>query len=275
MSEDPYALRHKISRILKAARNDAGLTLLDVAAKTMWSSSKLSRIESGERAPALADVNYLAGIYDVSPEIRDGWLRLAMRARQRPEFDEFSDILSSEEIQFYAGLLTSSRALEQPGLLLPMLLRTNDYHRAVLAASPIRVRDIDRRMSLHAMACSQFLIRKIDFHLVINESALVRAVGGARVMADELEHLLRLAQEKHILVYVLPHDAGWFPGLLEPFTVMRSRADDTLIRTPNVLSRDPDWAAMLISMFDRMTAQSRVGPEAAKLIDQARGGFKG
>ncbi|MFE9138924.1 DUF5753 domain-containing protein [Streptomyces sp. NPDC007355] len=62
---------------------------------------------------------------------------------------------------------------------------------------------------------------RLRLWVVLDESALRRAVGSREIMREQLEHLHSLSTEPHITVQVLPHTAGAHPGLTGQFSLLR------------------------------------------------------
>ena len=65
-----------------------------------------------------------------------------------------------------------------------------------------------------------------DYLLMIDESVLLRDVGGPRVMAEQLELLAEVARRPNVHIRVLPLDKGAFIGSFGPFMVLNMDADD-------------------------------------------------
>ncbi len=71
-----------LSRRLKAARTKAGLSPERVCGATMWSPSKLARIELGEVSITAIEVSFLLNLYGITDEkTRKAYLELAEKDR--------------------------------------------------------------------------------------------------------------------------------------------------------------------------------------------------
>jgi hypothetical protein len=58
-------------------------------------------------------------------------------------------------------------------------------------------------------------------HVLIDESALLRQLGGASVMANQLEHLWAMSERTNIFLGIVPLAHGAYPAMRSPFVVMR------------------------------------------------------
>jgi hypothetical protein len=56
---------------------------------------------------------------------------------------------------------------------------------------------------------------------VVEEHALRRPVGGAAMMAGQLDHLLELMRQPNVNIQVIPHEVGVHPSLKGAFFMLR------------------------------------------------------
>ena len=98
--------------------------------------------------------------------------------------------------------------------LIPDLLQTDEYARAIAAAEPGYETDQQRDDAVAAKAMRrQAVLNGRRLSVVLGEGALYQAVGGAEVMAGQLAHLARLAgQAPAVTLQVLPFSAGAHGG---------------------------------------------------------------
>ncbi|MFF3869480.1 DUF5753 domain-containing protein [Micromonospora sp. NPDC001898] len=102
--------------------------------------------------------------------------------------------------------------------VLPGLLQTEAYARAVLASGPLRVDADDHVESrLRRQAAVFDRPRPPLTVFVIDEAALRR--GHPDVMGPQLDHLASTAQRPDVMVHVLPLSAGLHPGQAGPFII--------------------------------------------------------
>lgn len=73
--------------------------------------------------------------------------------------------------------------------------------------------------------------------VVVNEAVLRRSVGGPEVMADQLNHLIDLADLPNVAIRVVPFGAGLHHGLMSgPFVVLHfpTNGDGKMSEPPTV-----------------------------------------
>jgi hypothetical protein len=96
-------------------------------------------------------------------------------------------------------------------ILVPGLLQTEDYARAVLRGNPDLTDEEIEELVQVRMGRQEILTREIDpvrLWVVLDESVLHRPYGGADVLHAQLKHLLQMSQRPGIDIQVLPYDAG-------------------------------------------------------------------
>jgi len=132
---------------LRHLREEAGLTIEDVAEKLEISPSTVSRMETAQVGVRPRDLRFLLDMYEVSEAEREQLLQIARERRQQQWWQEYADLPNIA----VAGLEEDSSTIWQYSTqLVPGLLQTEAYARAVLRAIRLDARpdDIDRRLDL-------------------------------------------------------------------------------------------------------------------------------
>ncbi|EME60373.1 helix-turn-helix domain-containing protein [Amycolatopsis decaplanina] len=182
---------------LRVARKAARLAATEVADKLAWSQSTISRIETGVRAASAEEVSALLAIYQVTGQRRDALLSLS-RDSEPWWFADAS--LQMKTLAQYEK--EASKIVTFATTLLPDLLQTPSYARATdLSATAIEARRERQKM-----------LGKKKFVAYVDEGALRRQVGGPRVMANQLRHLVSMAERPTVELRVIPFAAGAHPG---------------------------------------------------------------
>jgi len=237
----PIGSRRRLGAELRRLRNDAGLTLDEVAGRMTCSTSKISRLETGKGIPKVPDVRELMRIYGVGSEItQTELLRLVHDGREHGWWEPLTDAVQPE--RFVMESLSRYVALENDAIAVYSfdlgtvhgLLQTEGYMRAVLGTLLPHhgAEEIDRLIELrwHRQAA---LIRDdpppLEMHMLIDESVLRRHVGAPGVMAAQLEHLLEMSGRTNVRIQVLPLSAG----------ILRAHAGQfVLLEIPDALGSD-------------------------------------
>jgi transcriptional regulator with XRE-family HTH domain len=200
---------------LRYYRERAGLSQTELAALVNVSHDVISKIETGERPPAKDFPERL----DAVPELdsRDGltrlWgnLRKGLRNKAIPGW-----------FRPWAHVEAEAATLRwwEP-LVIPGLLQTEDYARAILAARPGGDPDTIDENVTGRMERQAILDRPAAPQLwsVVDEGVLHRRIGDGKVMRDQLEHLADLSARPKVSVQVVPSSAGAHAGLLGAFII--------------------------------------------------------
>ncbi|WP_043471040.1 helix-turn-helix transcriptional regulator [Kitasatospora sp. MBT66] len=103
--------------------------------------------------------------------------------------------------------------------IVPGLLQTEGYARAMLTA--VRPDNLDDLVAAR-MSRQALFEREVPPHawFVVDEQALLRTIGGAQIMIEQLERLLDAGQQPRTVIQVVPASVVAHPGLAGPFTVM-------------------------------------------------------
>jgi transcriptional regulator with XRE-family HTH domain len=194
---------------LHATREKAGLSREDLAARLNYSASLVAMVEGLRRVPQ-AD---FAARCDAALDTAGTFARLQQRLRNLPFAESFRPFAAYEEVA------TSLRSFEHT--LVPGLLQTRDYARAVLAIRPnITEDELDDRVASR-LARQTILDRENPptVWAVIDEEVLHREVGGAEVMYDQLTHLAEMSERPNITLQVIPYSSGIHVGLEGAFVI--------------------------------------------------------
>ncbi len=107
-------------------------------------------------------------------------------------------------------------------LLIPGLLQTEEYARAVLAAAhPASPQDEVERL-VSARMDRQAILDQAGpplLWVILDEGVLTRPVGGPAVMRDQIERLIKAARQPRIVLQVVPLGAGAHAGLAGRFAI--------------------------------------------------------
>jgi transcriptional regulator with XRE-family HTH domain len=221
--QSPTVRRRRLALELRRLREAAKLTCEEVADRLECSASKISRVETGRVSVSPRDVRDMLDIYGVPVEQRAALVQLARDSRQKGWWHAYSDTIQPH-FATYLGLESAASEIRIYEVsLIPGLLQTEDYARAVIRAGMMTgpAEDLDRRVELQ-MARQPALTRDDPPRLwaVLDEAALRRRVGGAGLMRLQLEHLLGLAALPNVALQVIPFGGGAHPAMGRPFVIL-------------------------------------------------------
>ncbi|MCS0638396.1 helix-turn-helix domain-containing protein [Streptomyces sp. LP05-1] len=264
VEHNPTALKLILGAKLRELRTGAGLEPADVDLKLGFSRSKTSRIELGRTGCKQGDAVALLSLYGVEGDARaEEFLRLVEQSRQPDWWRSFSDVLSD----FFAPLVALEGAAAtirtyEP-FYVPGLLQTPDYAEAVVTSGPGRLlpHDVRRRVDLRQRR--QRRLTEPDgprLWAVIDESVLLRTVGGPGVMRAQLEHLITLTERSNVTLQLAPLDVTAAIGVGTGVTYLRFALGDLKDAiyiehlTDSTFSQKPQVVEQYRDMLDRLGA---------------------
>lgn len=220
----PTMRRRRLAAELRQLREAASLTQEDVAGQLEWDPSKLSRIENRQVGIIARDLRKLLDMYGIDDEgVRESYFAMAREGKQRAWWQTYGDVIPSE-YGTLIGLESEATAIsnyEQE--LVPGLLQTEDYARAVIRAfrPDDTAQEVSRRAEVRATR-QQVLSRDDPPRLwaVMSEAAVRRVVGGPAVMAAQLRSLAAERDRQLVTVQILPFTAGEHPAMSGSFVIL-------------------------------------------------------
>ncbi|MEU2164249.1 helix-turn-helix transcriptional regulator [Streptomyces chengbuensis] len=184
---------------LKAQREAADLTQQELADIAFMTRSHIAHIEAGRRTPSKEDAKRLD--------------------RALGTGDVLSSFLPQEDVAV-ADYFETARQLEQQATviqefalsLVPGILQTEGYARAVLrpGATPRSEEECDRLL-VTRLERGQVLSNPVTplVCVLLDEAVLRRHVGNHKIMSEQLNHIVRMAESERVRVHVLPFGVGY------------------------------------------------------------------
>jgi transcriptional regulator with XRE-family HTH domain len=222
MSTGSIVVRRSLGRRLKQLREGAGKTYGDVA-ELQISKAKLARIEAGQVPVKVPDVRTLAWHYGADEATTEQLVDLALNTAEKGWWEPFSKVMPSWFTTYVELESFARQLLTYQSDLVPGLLQTPEYHRAVFAADPLQsAADAERTVELRIERQRSAFERPDPLRItaVLSQGVLARQVGGEAVMAEQRQHLCQLATRPNVSIHVLPWTAGAHPALKGSFTVL-------------------------------------------------------
>ncbi|MCW6006997.1 helix-turn-helix domain-containing protein [Micromonospora sp. CPCC 205371] len=277
VKSSPTTLRRQLGAELRRLRADR--TAADVAAELGWSESKLSRIETAHTGIRPKDLDRLLDVYELAQDARARIRALAGQARQRAWWEAYGDVLPNAYETYIGFEAEATSILVFEALLIPGLLQTDEYARAVFEADGRRHDgrrfddvEIDQKVQVR-MARQAVLTRQPppDLVLIVDEGALRRQVGGPDVLRRQLNWLNEAGERTNITIRVLPFDAGAHSALGGPYTILRfSGGDQPLVycegRTGGVFRTRADEVEGYVVSFDGLRDAALTPRDSARYI---------
>ncbi|OZM73727.1 transcriptional regulator [Amycolatopsis antarctica] len=227
MAEPETTVRSReLGEELRRVLTRAGLTGKQVAHQLDWAQSDISRMLTGRRRMKETDVATFLGICRVRGRERERILALCREANRSGWHQQHGSRLPKQLRTLIDHEDNALRMAEYEGALVPGLLQTGDYARAVISRiANVPEGEVDERVAARLARAAIFGRRTpARYVFYLHEFALRLPVGEAAVMSEQLHHLLRLAVRPYLSLRIVPAAHGAHAGLAGSFRLMEFAA---------------------------------------------------
>jgi transcriptional regulator with XRE-family HTH domain len=213
------ATARELGAQLQALRKSAGLSLRALEKLVGMPNAKISLWENGHRLPSLDDLSDVLDALEVTGDERERLVGMRREAEGPGLLVAGAPTIGAQLAKLIEQEQVARRITEIAPLLVPGLLQTADYARAILGGHP----DTGTRVALR-MGRREILTRSrnpVEFHALIDDEVLVRSIAPPNVMADQLRLLLTMAELPNITIQLVRStQAGYTPMLAGPFILL-------------------------------------------------------
>ncbi|PZG43084.1 hypothetical protein C1I98_18910 [Spongiactinospora gelatinilytica] len=266
----PETPEKRFGRELRRVRKEAGLSQTRVGRACGCSASLVSSVERATRVPQpdfARGLDRLFGLNQFFTRLARGigepltsgpeWY-----ARWIDEFEPGAHTLRSWD-----------------PLLIPGLLQTDDYARAVIAGDLTRPRDVADRVA--ARKTRQLILDRDDppeVWVLIDEGVIRRLIGTPAIMAAQLDRLLELAGRPNITIQVVPFGATTTAGMMSGFIIAELDGGQTAVSIESagegMVSVNAEHVSAVSRRYDRLRAEAHRPDDSLRLIEEARGRWR-
>lgn len=267
--------RERLSRELRRLRVAAGLTGTAAARAAGMSQSKISKIENGMLLPSVADVERLVAVLGAEQAVAEELVGLARTLHTRAESRRVVLQRNAHRRQWEIAQLQARATVHRQFLVgdVPALLQTERYMRAVLASLPQQDRDAAARDRLAAQRVLDDPAKR--FRFVLAEGALRWRVGGAELMAEQVDHLGVVAGHGNVRLGVIPWTAETGVAALHGFHAYDDRLVTLTALTANAVITDPVDVGEYLALFEKLERIAVHGDELRRLLDRVAAEYRG
>jgi len=222
---------------LRDARQAANLGVRELARALEIEHAYISRWETAERIPRPEDVAMLLTAVGVNGSERDRLVSLA-KAAVEPNWVALGEPGASEAL---AALIeferTAKHFTEWSPAVIPGILQTGDYARAIMVDAGVPSQEIDQRVTVR-LGRRDVLTRRnaVSFLALVGQEALRQVIGGPEVMADQLRLLLQLSDLPSVTLQAVPTGQGWHPGIPGPFELLEFESGRPIVHLEHLRS---------------------------------------
>ncbi|PKW13363.1 helix-turn-helix transcriptional regulator [Saccharopolyspora spinosa] len=254
MSDTPRA--RALAKELRAARSAAGLTARELARALGWSEAKVSRIETARRGILVQNVEAILDVLGMKGGDRERLLKMARDIRE-PAWWELGRELPQQLTALIDAEQRAKTITDVTLNVLPGLLQTRTYTRTVMEASGVPEDRIDDHVSIRQVR--QGILSKRNpatLRCFIDETAMTRPIGGAKVMADQLQKIISAVKEPNVTVRVIPLSIGAHAGLSGTFVLFEFGKPRPVVyleaRRSGAFIDEPDDVALFFDAVERL-----------------------
>ncbi|MGW1049293.1 helix-turn-helix domain-containing protein [Streptomyces sp. NPDC002521] len=219
-----------VGRQLKLRREAVGMRAADFAKAVGYSEDMVYKVESGKRIPR---PEYLDKADRV---LKAGGLIAAMK-------EDVEKVRYPKKVRELAGMEAKAVELQlYDPLNIHGLLQTPEYARALLRMRrPAYTEDVVERGVAGRIARKSVFERDPapEISFIQDEWSLRRPLGGREVLHSQLEHLLELAQLRHVELQVMPMDREEHAGVAGGIEVLKFADGSAVGRSPAVANGRP------------------------------------
>ncbi|MFB7720581.1 MULTISPECIES: Scr1 family TA system antitoxin-like transcriptional regulator [unclassified Nocardia] len=206
----PTVARWELVLRLRELREQRGFDSATFAKRVGFTPANWSHVEKGRRVLTATTIGPVLELLEVEGEERDELLELLTASKERGWWAK-SPALIGPELQRYYGMEFGADAIRSyDSLVVPGLLQTEDYTRALISAD-VMIRPVQVEQLVAVRMRRQERLRDGDhpeLTAVIGEATLVQQIGGPKVLRGQLEHLATLLDDlDSVTVRVIPFAA--------------------------------------------------------------------
>ena len=276
-AHSPTFPRFQLGKQLRELRERSRLTTEDVGLQLDCSPSTISRMEGGKVGIRRSTLERLLEIYEVRDQEQiDTLTVLARQGKTRGWFARYGDLPTS--YSRYIGLESSAVEMrDYEALVVPGMLQTEEYTRALLAAS-VRRTDSGDAAEAHVKARRerQNLLTRTDQPLeliaVLDESVIRRSIGGPDIMRSQLKHLADMGRARNVTVQILPFSGGAYAGMAGSFAILKFQDAPSVVYAEAMtgdIYPDADDVQLYHDVFENLRAAALSPLESVKLIEES------
>ncbi|MFB6892508.1 Scr1 family TA system antitoxin-like transcriptional regulator [Kitasatospora sp. NPDC056327] len=254
----------RFGMLLRQAREARSWTQEQLGALVGYSAVHISAVETGRKPPTGRFARRIDDAFET-----DRFEREWRQSEQRFLFEGFDQYTVKERESVTVRIFELD--------MVPGLLQHPDYS-AAYEMAPVRRGDATREQAeerLKVLVDRQRLLdRSVTVHAVLDESALRRRIGGAAVMARQMQHLEDLAARPLVILQVVPCALGESRPFSHSVTLLtlptRAMVGYTETLGRGLLERDSEVVARWAGQYDRLQVDALTRLDSVAMIRETR-----
>ena len=228
----PTIRLRRLAGTLRRLRTERELSREDVSEATGINTATLYRIETARVRPQARTLAAMLTVYKVADDERAALTQLLKDSAQSGLLQSYADELPEEYGTYIEFEQEAHSVWNYESLYIPGLLQTEAYARAVIPGEMPSLTQIQVDQRVQTRMARQEVLRRdqpLRLWAICDEAALHRAVGGPKVMHDQLLHLIDAVELPHVTLQVVDFATGAHPGMPGSFVVMNFPDDPQVV----------------------------------------------
>lgn len=258
---------HELAASLKGLRERAGLSTRALGQKVDASAAAISNWERGERLPREFQLELILTALNATEDETERLLGLRRQAEGPGQLVSGTPSIGPQLARLIEYEQAAVRITDVAPLLIPGLLQTGDYARATLGDHP----DIETRVRLRIGRREVVTRTREPAHLdaLIDSEALLRPIAPPHVMADQLRHLLAMADLPNVSIRLISSTApGYNPMLAGPYILLEFPTAPPIVHVEHYQASAFIWQQQDVAGF--MAGRDEIHKIAMTPADSAR-----
>ncbi|MBW0010485.1 MAG: helix-turn-helix domain-containing protein [Pseudonocardiales bacterium] len=269
----PTMRRRQLGRALRLLREQAGLRTEDAARELDCARSKISHMEGARNPIGKPDLDALLRLYHADKETAVALEEMRREGKQRGWWATYRLPAWLGDLVGLEADAVTERVVELE--LVPALLQTEDYARAVHAAGPHKVPsgEMERRVAARMQRQKRLTEPPaLTLSAVISEAALRRVMAQSDVAAGQLQRLVSDAQLPNVSLLVLPFSAGVHGSMSGSYALLDFGLEVLLdvgyqeYAAGGHLVDDQDVVQLLSDLYDALRGQTLDADESLAFV---------
>lgn len=211
---DCNVARRMLGLTLEGMRNKQGITRESAATAISIARSTLWKLETGQTVrlnPVLLE--RLCELYEAESQQTQVVLELVKETASKGWWQTFSDDAIPKEFGLFVSLEDAAeRIVSYQTTLLPGLLHTDDYRRALIwAECPNKpTHEVERAVQASMKRRERLTseVKPLTMNVFVDEAALRNVTGSRSIMEAQLRHLLDVGRRRNLTIRVIPQSVG-------------------------------------------------------------------
>jgi len=206
---DGSSIPHRqLGRLLREAREAAGISMKAASASLEWSIAKMYRVEAGTAPLRTPDITTMCALYEVAPEMQDLLIKLAREGKEGAWWHTYGAALPSW-FELYVGMEAYAMRLRRYDAgIIPGLLQTAEYAEELMRrVESFTDEEIAAKVAIRLERQRIFDRRRPappKVEILLDEVALRRPLRRRDDWRQQLIHIQQMAARPMVSVQVLP-----------------------------------------------------------------------